>query len=202
MPASRTAHRTTRTEPRLRPAPAVQKGGSSGRRNDREPRSAEPDVTAIYVSDVMTSPVVTVGTTATLFEALLVLRSRGASGLPVVGPAGTVAGVVSERDIARVLMGGAGPPGIRGILDMVMTGLEQQPLESLKDLREKLESTRVEEVMSAPPLVIRPRDPVDLAAEMMREHEINRLPVVDHGRLVGIITRHDLIRAMVRPAPG
>jgi CBS domain-containing protein len=150
----------------------------------------------------MTSPVVTIGAGATLFEALTLLRSRGASGLPVIGPAGKVAGVISERDVARVMMGGAGSPEVRGILGMIMSGLEQQPLESLMDLREKLESTRVEEVMSAPPFVIGPKDRVGVAAEIMREHEINRLPVVEHGRLVGIITRHDLIRAMVRPAPG
>jgi CBS domain-containing protein len=150
----------------------------------------------------MTSPVVTIGADATLFEALMLLRSRGASGLPVLGRAGKVAGVISERDVARVMLGGAGSLEVRGVLGMVMSGLDQQSLESLRDLREKLESTRVEEVMSAPPFVIGPKDRVGFAAEIMREHEINRLPVVEHGRLVGIITRHDLIRAMVRPAPG
>lgn len=150
----------------------------------------------------MTSPVVTVGITATLFDALMLLRSEGTSGLPVIDSAGSVAGVISERDVARVMMGGTSSPEVRGILGMLMTGFEHQPLETLKDLREKLESTRVEEVMSAPPFVIGPEAGVDLAAEMMREHEINRLPVVKHGRLVGIITRRDLIRAMVRPAPG
>jgi CBS domain-containing protein len=150
----------------------------------------------------MTSPVVTIGADATLFEALMLLRSRGTSGLPVIGAAGTVEGVISERDLARAMMGGAGSPEVRGILDMLMSGFEHQPLESLKDLREKLESTRVGEIMSTPPFVVGPQARVAFAAEMMRKHEINRLPVVERGRLVGIITRHDLIRAMVRPAPG
>jgi CBS domain-containing protein len=150
----------------------------------------------------MTSPVVTVGPVATVFEALMLLHNRGTSGLPVVSPTGTVVGVISERDIARVAMGGTGSPGVRGLLEMLLLGFEQQSLESLKNLREKLDSTKVEEVMSAPPLVIASDDRVDLAADIMREHEINRLPVVKHGRLVGIITRHDLIRAMGRPAPG
>ena len=162
----------------------------------------EPGPTPVLVSQVMTSPVVTVGVGSTLFEALTLLRSRGASGLPVLGPAGKVVGVISERDVARVMMGGAGSLEIRGVLGMILSGLEQQPLESLMDLREKLESTRVEQVMSAPPFVIGPKDRVGVAATIMGEHEINRLPVVEHGRLVGIITRHDLIRAMVRPAPG
>jgi CBS domain-containing protein len=150
----------------------------------------------------MISPVVTIGPGATVFEALMLLRSGGASGLTVVGPSGTVAGVISERDVAKVMLGGSGFPQVRGILGMLMSGFEHQPLESLKDLREKLESTLVGEVMSAPPFVIGPEDRVDAAAEIMQKQEINRLPVVKDGCLVGIITRRDLLRAMVRPAPG
>lgn len=204
MPTSRTAHRATRAGPPARRARPVQQGGRADSRETRASGTAEPRTRSVHVrvSDVMTSPAVTIGADATLFEAVALLRSRGTSGLPVVGAAGTVVGVISERDLARVMMGGAGSPEVRGILNMLMSGFEHQPLESLKDLLEKLETTRVGEVMSAPPFVIGPQARLDSAAEVMREHEINRLPVVEHGRLVGIITRHDLIRAMVRPAPG
>jgi len=198
MPPSRTARRATRTGAPVRRALAVHKGRRATRRKARVSAAGKLRAVPVRVADVMSQPVVTIGTAATLFEALMLLRSRGASGLPVVGRAGTVVGVISERDVARVMMGGTCSPKVRGILDMLVVGFEQEPLESLRDLREKLESTRVEEVMSAPPFVIGPEDRVDLAAEIMREHEINRLPVVKRGRPVGIITRLDLIRAMVR----
>jgi predicted transcriptional regulator len=54
--------------------------------------------------------------------------------------------------------------------------------------------------MSAPALTIGPRRPVTEAATVMIEDGVNRLPVVDHEeRLMGIITRADLVRAFVRP---
>jgi len=54
--------------------------------------------------------------------------------------------------------------------------------------------------MSAPALTIGPRRPVTEAATMMIEEGVNRLPVVDHNeRLMGIVTRADLVRAFVRP---
>ncbi|HUI38050.1 MAG TPA: CBS domain-containing protein [Thermoplasmata archaeon] len=192
---ARSSRRSHSSAPRARPRPAR-----------RRPTRIPPKETLgrptlpfnVRVSDVMTAPVVTIGPEATLFEALMLLRSRGTSGLPVMSESGTVAGVLSERDLARVMMGAAGFPEVRGVLDLLLTGFEHQPLETLKDLREKLEATRVGEVMSAPAFTISPDAQVEFAAKVMREHEINRLPVVEHGRLVGIVTRHDLIKAIGR----
>jgi CBS domain-containing protein len=55
--------------------------------------------------------------------------------------------------------------------------------------------------MSAPAITAEPMWPVSEAAEVMLEHGVNRLPVVEDGRLVGSITRHDLIRLFARSDP-
>ena len=64
--------------------------------------------------------------------------------------------------------------------------------------RSKLEARLVGEAMTAPAVTIEPQRPVALAAARMLERGVNRLPVVDEGRLVGIVTRADLIQAFVR----
>jgi CBS domain-containing protein len=52
--------------------------------------------------------------------------------------------------------------------------------------------------MSAPPIFIHPTASLRAAARSMEQHRINRLPVVDDGRLVGIVTRADIVRSYVR----
>ena len=56
----------------------------------------------------------------------------------------------------------------------------------------------VRSAMTSPPVTIAPHESVAQAARMMSEHHVNRLPVVKHGKLVGIVTRADLVRAFIR----
>ena len=64
--------------------------------------------------------------------------------------------------------------------------------------RSKLEARLVGEAMTTPALTIEAHLPVSLAARRMIERGVNRLPVVEDGKLVGIVTRADLVRAFVR----
>lgn len=152
----------------------------------------------VSVRDVMSTPVVTVSPDATLFDCLVTMRSNGYSGLPVLGETDRVVGVVSERDIARVFAGSLSERRVKALLDVLMVGLLAQPEASLREARERLEQTRVREAMSAPPFVVRPDAPLELAAEVMTENRINRLPVVSRGKLVGLLARADLVRGLMQ----
>jgi CBS domain-containing protein len=66
------------------------------------------------------------------------------------------------------------------------------------DLTLKIDARTVGEAMTSPPLTIAPSRGVADAAVTMLDENVSRLPVVDHGRLVGIVTRHDLVRAFAR----
>jgi len=66
----------------------------------------------------------------------------------------------------------------------------------LDRLREILDSATVAEHMSRDPVVIAPGATLDDAAQLMKERKVNRLPVVEKGRLVGILTRHDVLNAL------
>ncbi len=151
----------------------------------------------VKVGDVMSRPAASIGSDATLYDALVALRTSGYSGLPVLDASGRVVGVLSERDLVRVFAGALSRHKVKGLLDVLMVGLVDQPQPSLRAARERLEELTVGEAMSSPPYVIRPDAPLELAAEVMVENSINRLPVVEADRLVGIVTRNDLVRAMV-----
>lgn len=140
------------------------------------------------VGDLMQRAVVTVSVDATLKEAASLLVRHRISGMPVVGPDGRVVGVLSEADILIKEEGLAIENC--GFLGRVLG-------EAYGDLT-RFEATTVAEGMTAPPLTVTSTHDVADAARLMTRHGYNRLPVVDGLRLVGIVTRADLVRAFNR----
>ena len=138
------------------------------------------------VRDVMTMEVATVRPTASLKEIARLLARLGVSGVPVVDDEGAVLGVVSEGDI--LVKERAPTEAPRSFFRI------RKPTEHAKAAAET-----AAEAMTSPAIVIGPERPVSVAAKLMLEHAVNRLPVVAEGRLVGIVTRADLIRAFGRP---
>lgn len=151
----------------------------------------------VTVADVMSRTPVVTRADATLYDALVAMRSHGFSGLPVVDADDRVLGVVSERDVARVFAGPLAERKVTGLLDVLLTGLASLPEPALREARERLEQTLVNEAMSSPAFVVSPAAPLELAAEVMAENRIDRLPVVEHDRLVGVLARTDLVRGIL-----
>jgi CBS domain-containing protein len=142
------------------------------------------------VKNLMTTDVLSIGPEASLKDVAAILADRRISGLPVVGARGEVLGVVSEADI---LVKEAGPHPSEG-------GLLARLLRADPETKWKLEARTAGEAMSSPAFTIGPERTVDEAAARMIERGVKRLPVVDdEGKLVGIVTRTDMIRAFVRP---
>jgi CBS domain-containing protein len=140
------------------------------------------------VEQLMTRDPMTVTPETTLKDVAAILSSKGISGLPVVDGESRVLGVVSEADILRKEQGLGGRRG--GVLGWLLDREEADP---------KLEARTAGEAMTSPALTIEPGRPAAEAARLMIEKQINRLPVVSGGRLVGIVTRADLVRAFHRP---
>ena len=160
-------------------------------------RSREGFVYNVSVRDVMSRHPVTVGPDATLMDALVLMRGQKVSGLPVVDESGRLVGVLSQRDVARTLKTAGGIPEVTGLFDLLMFGLSNDSGVSVQVLHRILEETNVRDAMSSPPISLGSDAPLELAAEIMRENEINRIPVMRGDRLIGIVTRHDLVRALV-----
>lgn len=140
------------------------------------------------IEQLMTKNVVTVTPETPLKDAAELLSRHHISGLPVVGAEGEVLGVVSEADILRREEGL--PPDVGGRFGWFFRSMDGEVA--------KVTASTAGEAMTAPALTVRPREQVTVAARLMIEHRINRLPVVYGGRLVGIISRADLVRAFHR----
>ena len=135
----------------------------------------------------MTREVVTVTPMTSLREAAGMLATQGISGVPVVNAANEVVGVLSEADIVIKAGGEVARKGLLGWL-----------LESDFGLEDKIRAKAVGDAMTAPAVTISPKRPVYEAARLMVEQDVNRLPVVEKGTLVGIVTRADVVRAFTR----
>ena len=142
------------------------------------------------VKDLMTRDVLSVTPETPLKQVAVTLVENDISGLPVCDEAGRVVGVVSEADI---LYKESGEPrrGPGGPLAWLVDGTSYESVM-------KASARTAGETMGSPPITIGPMRPVADAARLMIEHKVNRLPVVDDDRLVGIVTRADLVRAFKR----
>lgn len=140
------------------------------------------------VMDIMSTDVVTVSPATSLKDVARLLVQHRISGVPVVDEQGSVVGVVSELDLlfkerGRVERGRI----LAWLLDDY--GMEGQA---------KAEARTAQDAMTSPAVTTLPSTPVSVAATQMLEEHVKRLPVVAADRLVGIVTRADLVRAFVR----
>jgi len=145
----------------------------------------------LTVGDVMTTSVVTVQGSTPLKQVAEALVERGISGVPVVDEAGAVLGVVSEGDL---LLKESGP----GVVRKHRLGRLLGDQKALQAREQKLKATTAGEAMTSPAITIRPNQTLAEAARLMTGRQVNRLVVVDDEKLVGIVTRADLVRAFVR----
>jgi CBS domain-containing protein len=141
------------------------------------------------IEDVMTRDVVTVKPDATLKDAARELVARRISGLPVVDDGGRVVGVLSEGDLLFKQRGARERNG--GLLGWFVDRRHES-----EDA--KLDAHVVEEAMTSPALTIDAGWSLTAAAERMLANGVNRLPVIRGERLVGIVTRADIVRAFAR----
>ena len=182
----------SRTRSKTAPAPVSPAGPA-------RPSSSRSFVINVTVRDVMSRHPITVGPEATLLDALVLMRGQKVSGLPVVAEDGKLVGVLSQRDVARTLKTAGGIPEVTGLFDLLMFGISEETGVNVQVLRRILDETNVRDAMSSPPISVPSDASLELAAEVMRENEINRIPVLRGDRLVGIVTRNDLVRALVHP---
>lgn len=136
--------------------------------------------------DVMTSPAVACRDEAFFEEVAEFLAERDISGMPVVDGRGKVVGVISERDLAYAL----GGPMVR----LALRRHNQNPLHWVVDMPR--EARRAKDIMTAPAVVVTQDADFEEVARVMRLHQINRVPVVDDDRLIGVVTRGDVLGAI------
>lgn len=149
-------------------------------------------VPAMLVKDFMTSAPITIGQTETVESAIKLMEERQVGGLPVVDEAGAVIGIVSEGDLL-VREAPLQPPLYMTLLGSII--YFESPTQFHQHMKKAL-GMLVQDIMTANPVTIQPDVPLSEAAQLMIEKKVDRLPVVEENRLVGILTRHDLVSAL------
>jgi acetoin utilization protein AcuB len=130
----------------------------------------------MQVRALMSTRVTTIEAGASCHEAVERMFRSKVRHLPVIGSAGELVGIVTDRDLRHQLFARA-------------------PFEhGERRIEEVLRAISVGDVMSSPVISVAPDDPLEVAARRMREDKIGSLPVVEGGRPVGIITETDLLR--------
>jgi len=143
------------------------------------------------VADVMTRTVVAVRAETPLRDVASLMVDHGISGVPVVDDRGGVLGVVSEADFIIK------ERGVEGVHHRLLAGIFGESRSTQAELA-KIEATTAGEAMTSPAITVEVGDTLRWAAQQMADRRINRLPVVEAGVLVGIVTRADVVRAFVR----
>jgi CBS domain-containing protein len=137
---------------------------------------------------VMVSDVITVGPGATLPDVADLLVTHRISALPVLGPGGELVGIVSDGDLIRR---SATEPERRPSCWLALVFGAEPPAERLK-----LRTLTVADVMTRDVIVASPDTPLRDIAALLETNVIKRVPIVKGGKLVGIITRANLVQAL------
>ncbi len=144
------------------------------------------------VAEAMTRNVVAVSPETPLKDVASAMVQHGISGVPVVDAGGTVLGVVSEADFVIKERGSA------AVHHRFLARFFGESRATIAELR-KIEARTAGEAMTSPAVTVEADAHLSEVARIMADRRINRLPVVADGRLVGIITRADVVRAFIRP---
>jgi CBS domain-containing protein len=136
---------------------------------------------------IMTAPAVTCREEALFGEIAKTLADRDISGMPVVDSSGRVVGVISERDLAHAL----GGPLVRLALRRRTHGLLRRVISQLP-----MGPRCAKDIMTSPPITTDRDASLRDVARLMRVHQINRLPVMEGDKVLGVVTRGDVLSAI------
>ncbi len=145
-------------------------------------------------ADIMTRDVLTVAPDTPIKEAIRLMLDRHISGLPVVDENGLLAGIVTEGDLLRRAETGTKKHRPRW-LDFVR-GTAQRAEDYVHT-----HGRKVADVMTCDVVTVTEGTKLDVVVGLMERHHIKRVAVADKGRLHGVVSRADLLRALLNALP-
>jgi len=140
----------------------------------------------MHAKDVMTTNVATASSGSSVRQAVRLMLEKGVSGLPVINNDARLVGIISEGDLLRRTELGNSE---------YATAIGPAAAKLDRDFA-KAHSGNVAEVMTANPVTVAEDAPLGRVAALMEEHGIKRVPVMRKGKLVGIVSRADILRAI------
>jgi CBS domain-containing protein len=146
------------------------------------------------VREYMDADPVSVKPDASVEEVARVLGEQELHGVPVTEEDGTVVGIVTENDL--VIGDEEGDLHIPAYVELFGGLIFLQPFRRFEQRMKKAVAATAAQMMTSNPRTVAPDDDVHAAAHVMVETGHNRIPVVNEGRLVGVISRADVVRAL------
>ncbi len=141
------------------------------------------------VKDVMTQNVISVEANESVLKAARLMLQNRVSGLPVIGATGEVVGIVTEGDFLR--RGEIGTQRHRPKWLEFLVGPGRMAAEYVR-----VNGRRIDEIMTPDPLSVTEGDSLETVVDLMERHRVKRLPVMRGAKMVGIVSRANLMHAL------
>ena len=145
-------------------------------------------------SEIMTQPIIAVEPETPVHDVARLLLDHGITGVPVVTAEGRLVGIINEADLI-VRAANVQFPSYLQILDTFLIWGDRRRYD--EEIRRVLGST-AGQIMTPDVIAVRPDTDVGEVARLMFEKKINPVPVLDGGRVIGIISRSDIIRHLIQ----
>lgn len=149
------------------------------------------------VHELMTTPPESVGTGTPVAEVIRIMLLKNISAVTVTAPDGALVGLISEGDLIR-RKGSGHQQRLSHWLELLAEG-QPMSLEFLHSLQ--LGEMTAASIMTSPVITRDERTSLTEIADTMLKHGIKRVPITREGRLVGIISRRDILRALTEQEP-
>jgi CBS domain-containing protein len=152
------------------------------------------------VKDFMNKKVIHLSPDETIFDAAKILSKSKIAGAPVIEKR-KIIGVVSISDIVKFIdikLGRLPKIDTPGISSLVFALIKMEKLrQDFKKEMDRITCHKVREVMTKHVITVSPSMSLVEVAELIEKHDVNRLPVVSKGKIVGIVARADVIKALI-----
>ena len=146
------------------------------------------------VAEIMDADPVTVAPEAGVEDVVRLMKEHEVPGLPVVNDGGRCVGIITEADL--VLTDEEGDLHIPHYVELMGGIVYLEPLRRFEERLRRATAMTAEDLMTEDPVTIEASAPIKEAARIIAEEGHNRLPVIEHGRFVGVVTRVDVLQAL------
>ena len=146
------------------------------------------------VKEMMTKHVVTVPPDAKIEDIAKVLIEHKISGVPVVDDVGNLLGIVSEGDLLHKEVS----PQVPDIVNILGAFIYYNGVERYNEEVKKLMARTAEEIMTSKVITVTEDEEISKVGELMMKHNIKRVPVMKSWQMVGIVSRADVIKTLIK----
>ena len=150
----------------------------------------------LKVKDIMTKEVITVSPEAEIVYATKLLLEKGINGVPVTNETGKLVGILCQSDLIAQQKK-LPVPSFFSFLDGLITLTSMKHFE--KEVQ-KIAAITVAQAMTPNPVTVRPDTDIEAVAALMVDNNFHTIPVVDKGKLVGIVGKEDILRTLIPSA--